>query len=154
MIEQTLKICQYCKAKCCNLGGADVTGAERETIIKAGYPDHFLKIGSNHYEMLSKNGRCPYLKKDNTCSIHRLRPLPCRCFPVHPEFIEGKKKYLLALCPLANKLPDEIIRNMKKNSAKIKNYIIKDRFLDTNLSKSEINIILRKMNKFKIKVLD
>lgn len=147
--KEILKICQKCGAKCCKLGGADVTLLERKRIINAKHPDYFLKINKNHYEMDSKNGICPYLKKNNSCSIYGVRPLPCLCFPVHPEFKNNKKKYFLALCPLGIILSKNIIKQLKKDSTKIKDHIIKNRFSDTNLSKSEINIIIKRFNKLK-----
>jgi Fe-S-cluster containining protein len=147
--KNILKICQDCGAKCCKLGGVDATNSERKRILNRGYPDHFLKIDEDHYEMNSKKARCPYLNKDNSCSIYEVRPLPCRCFPVHPEYENNKKKYLLALCPLGRVLPQNIIKGLRKESAKIRNHIIKNRFSHTNLSKSEIKVIIKRLNKFK-----
>lgn len=122
---------------------------ERKKILDAGYPDYFLKIDEDHYEMKSKNGRCPYLNKDDSCSIHEVRPLPCRVFPVHPEFENNNKKYLLALCPLSKVLSKKIIKKMKIDSTKIENHITKNRFSGTNLPKSEINVITKRFNRFK-----
>ena len=81
-----------CRANCRKLGWVDITRSERKKIFDAGCLDYLLKVDEDHYEMNSKDARCLYLNEDYSCSIHNVGPRPCRCFPVHPEFKNGKKK--------------------------------------------------------------
>lgn len=37
---------------------------------------------------LARNGRCPFLGKDNRCRIYPVRPRQCRTYPWWPELIE------------------------------------------------------------------
>ncbi|MBS3156938.1 YkgJ family cysteine cluster protein [Candidatus Woesearchaeota archaeon] len=152
--KEMFKICKKCGAKCCKLGGADVTNQEREIILSAGHTDHFVKIDSDHYEMKSKGSICPYLKEDNSCGIYHVRPIACRCFPIHPEFNNNKKEYLLALCPLGKVLPKELIDRMKKDSTRIMDHITKTRFTDTKLPKGEIEAIIKGVDKLKNFILE
>ncbi len=146
---EMLGICKKCGAKCCNLGGSDITEKERENILNAGYPDHTLMISENHYEFISKKGRCPYLKKDNSCGIQKAKPLACQCFPVHPEFVDGKKEYLLAQCPLGKALPREMILEMRDRATKYPDKIIKERLETSNLPKEDFELIKKRLNNFK-----
>lgn len=126
-----------------------MTGKERDRIIKAGYKDKFRKIGPDHYEMKSKKGICPYLDKKDTCTIHNARPLACRCFPVHPEYIKGKRTYLLEQCPLGKILTKKEIDTMKKAAQKMPADIIKNRFKRSRLPKSELKLILKQLRNFR-----
>jgi len=78
-----IDICKKCRASCCKLGGADFTLLEKNIVLKAGYPDFFVKINDNHYELKCTGGICPYLTKENSCSIYNFRPLVCKSFPVY-----------------------------------------------------------------------
>ena len=62
--DSALKVCQKCKASCCKLAGADFTKEEMQRVLKAGHPDHFVKLNENHYETKCKNGICPYLNTE------------------------------------------------------------------------------------------
>ena len=144
-----LKICVECKAKCCKLGGSNFTTKERNAILNAGYEDHTAKISRNHWEFKSKKGVCPYLKKDNSCKIHEVRPLACRCFPVHPEIEEKTKKYYLAQCPLGKVLHKKDVNKMLQDATKYPNNIIKERFEKTNITNEDFELIKKRLKKFK-----
>lgn len=150
---QILKICQRCKAKCCKIGGPDFTKKEMKLILKAGFKDCFRKINKNHYELKSKKGVCPYLAKDNSCSIHRLRPEMCKCWPVYIKYKGNKKEYFIAQCPLTPYLSKKEIEKMKKQASKINRKILETTFLDTKLPKSDLKLIEGRFNSFKFKRL-
>ncbi|MFW6046634.1 MAG: YkgJ family cysteine cluster protein [Candidatus Woesearchaeota archaeon] len=146
---EILDTCVKCGAKCCKLGGSNFTTKERNAIINAGYPDHIIELSPNHWEFISKKGICPYLNKDNSCSIHEVRPLACRCFPVHPEINNGKKEYYLAQCPLGKKLQQKIILQMKKDASKYPSKIIKERLEKSNVSEEDFILIKKRLKDFK-----
>jgi Fe-S-cluster containining protein len=144
-----LDVCVACGAKCCNLGGSNFTTKERNAILKAGYPDYTIKISPNHWEFVSKNAICPYLNKDNSCSIHEVRPLACRCFPVHAELENGKKVYYLAQCPLGKVLSKKDISQMKKDLAVYPDKIIQERLEKSHVSPKEFRLIKKRLKNFK-----
>ncbi len=144
-----LKICQKCKAACCKMGGSDLTEKEARRIIKANHPILFRRIDKNHYEMKSKGGVCPYLNKDHSCQIEDTKPLMCRSWPVDPEY-EGKKaEFLLMQCPLTQFLTSKQVKEMKKHAGKIRPHIINAAFSESKLSKSDIDLIYKRYQKFK-----
>ncbi len=147
--SEILKICKKCGAKCCNLGGSNITEKEREIIINAGHPDYTLMISENHYEFICENGRCPYLKIDNTCAIQEVKPVSCQCFPVHPEFVDGKKEYFLAQCPLGKAISSEMIVELRNHATKCSDKIVKERFETSNISKEDLELIKKRLNDFK-----
>lgn len=151
-----LKVCRKCKAACCKLGGSDFTETEMKRVLKAGHPDFFVKIGNNHYELKtkkgSKSGICPYLTKDNACSIHKLRPLTCRCWPVYINYKDGEGEYILFVCPLTPLLSGKDIREMKKQAGMVRE-IIRTTLSDSKLPKSEIRLIEKRFGRFKRKNL-
>jgi len=58
-----LEICKKCKAKCCKACGPtfDKEGVER--ILREGYGNYFVEVKKGFYELKTKRGVCPYLKK-------------------------------------------------------------------------------------------
>ena len=70
------------------------------------------KINNNHYETLTKNGACAYLRKDNICSIQKIKPKMCWAWPVHLDFRKNKKIYYLMHCPLTPYLSEKQIKIM------------------------------------------
>lgn len=142
------KTCRDCGAKCCKLGGADVTAEERERVLEAGNPDKFRKLGENHYEMIPVGTTCPYLNADNQCSIYDVRPYACRAFPVHPEIREGAKKYLLAGCPLSNLLSKKEIDTLSMHARKINDEVTSNRFSRTQLSPKQMTDIVHSFSEF------
>lgn len=142
-----LKICRKCKASCCKLGGADFTKLEMQKVLEEGYPNYFVKINEDHYEMKSKKGICPYLKKDNSCLIHKIKPSVCKSFPVYINH-DNKNSYLLINCPLSKFLTEKDVKSMK-NVAKSVKKIITTTFSSSKLSNSDLEIIDKRFKKFK-----
>ena len=58
-------------------------GVEKEIFIKK-LPEEF--VGGYEIRFL---GKCPFLK-DNKCSIHKNRPIHCRCFPIDNVLDNGE----------------------------------------------------------------
>ncbi|MEM4182157.1 MAG: YkgJ family cysteine cluster protein [Candidatus Pacearchaeota archaeon] len=77
--DKVLEVCQKCNAACCKMGGPDFTKSEMQKVLKAEHQNFFIKINSNYYELKSKKGVCPYLSKENSCLIHKEKPLMCKC---------------------------------------------------------------------------
>jgi Uncharacterised protein family (UPF0153). len=111
--DRSLEVCRRCKASCCRLGGPDFTGSEKDKILQAGKKDFFVEINKNHFEIDCKRGVCPYLAKDNSCSIHDIRPLMCRVWPLNIEFIKDEKYLMMIDCPLTPFLSKKDILEMK-----------------------------------------
>ncbi len=148
-----LKVCQTCKATCCKMGGPDFTKLEMQKVLKAGHPNFFVKISDNHYELKSKRGLCPYLSEDNSCSIHEVRPMMCKCWPVVVECDKDKKVFYLIDCPLTPLLSKHDISIMKKQASRIPKEIIVSSFSHSKLSKSDIKLIQKRFKGFKRKPL-
>lgn len=141
-------ICKECKAKCCTMGGADFTSSEKNKVIKAGHDDHFRKIAANHYEVISKKGICPYLNKENGCSIYNVRPAMCRSWLVYVNYSKDKREYVLMDCPLTKHLKRSQISDLKKQARKIQKRIVKGSVSKSKLSKNEIKLIMNRLNSF------
>ena len=104
-------ICAACGGICCKLGGVVATRNEIDAIIERGYPSHFIEIADGVYGTeWGDDGVCPYFI-DNECSIHEVRPLGCRLFPVVQT---TSRDILLIECPLAPHLSREEIQNSKE----------------------------------------
>jgi Fe-S-cluster containining protein len=144
-------ICGKCKASCCKLGGAEFTKKEMQRVLEAGYPNHFRKINSNHYETKTKKGVCAYLNANNHCTIQELKPKMCWAWPVNLDFQKNKKIYHLMSCPLTPYLSEKEISIMKH---KMKHYTKEFIFCDdTKMSDAEIKKVMKKYGKFKKKIL-
>jgi Fe-S-cluster containining protein len=134
------------------MGGADFTEKEMKRVLDTGFPNHFRKFGKNHYELKSKRGICPYLAKDNSCSIHSVRPSMCRCWPVYPEFHNGKRILMIAKCPLTPLLSKKNINKMKKQARGVSTDMA-DTISCSKLSASDIKLIKRRLARFKMRKL-
>jgi Fe-S-cluster containining protein len=148
----TLKVCQKCKSSCCKFGGADFSKVEMQKVLESGYPDYFVKINENHYEMKSRNRICPYLKKNNSCLIHKIRPAVCKSFPVYVKCNNNKTDFFLISCPLSKVLTERDVKYMKNIAESVKQ-IITTTFSSSKLPKSDLELIEKRFNKFKIKKL-
>lgn len=103
-------ICAECGGLCCKLGGVVATRNEVDAIIERGYPNYFVKIANGTYGTnWGNNGTCPYFQ-NNKCSIHAVRPLGCRLYPVVQSV---SREILLIECPLATYLSEKIVQNRK-----------------------------------------
>jgi len=142
-------ICKNCKAFCCKLGGGDFTEKEMLKVLKAGYKNYFSKIGENHYELKSKKGICPYLKKDYSCRIYKVRPIMCKCWPVFINVKKNKKEHIIVQCPLTSALTKEQIKAMKKQANKIDTSMISGIYVNSNLPNSDLKLIEKRYDSFK-----
>jgi Fe-S-cluster containining protein len=121
-----IEICKKCKAHCCKLGDLTVTDKEMDRILKAGFPNHFIRISKGRYDIKSKNGRCPYLKKDYSCQIYKVRPKFCMIWPINPEYRENKIEFNVIKCPLFPYLSETDINNAKNIALQIPLDMIKE----------------------------
>ena len=118
-------VCQECKAFCCRLVTPPVTEKEKQQILKAGFPDFFEKIGTDLYRIKSQDKkRCPYLKKDDSCSIHNVKPELCALWPVVPYYKNKKRGCLIIKCPLHSYLPKKFIDDSMREAKNIPLHII------------------------------
>jgi len=118
-------VCSHCKAYCCTLLLPSLTHKERQQILKAGFPDYFKKIQKDLYVIKSDSAsKCPYLKEDYLCSIHKVKPNLCKLFPVVPFYKNKKRGCVIIQCPLYPFLSKEVIDKMVKKAAKIPLHII------------------------------
>jgi len=148
-LENIKHVCKKCRGSCCKLGGADFTKKEMQKVLKAGFKNYFLKVGNYGYELKSKNGRCPYLSKNYSCSIHKVRPLMCRCWPVYAEYKNNKRKYIIIQCPLTPYLSKKQISEMKKQASKLSRKFIEWKDVHTNLPKKDFNLMIKRYNRFR-----
>ncbi len=150
--NKILDTCKTCQAACCKMCGPDFSEAEMKTVLEAGQANFFNKINEHHYELKTKEGLCPYLKEDNSCSIHELRPAMCRSWPVYPECSKSKKKYFQINCALTSLLSAEEIERLKKEAESIPTELLVSSYNNSALTKKEIKVGLEKFNKFKKKI--
>jgi Fe-S-cluster containining protein len=144
-----LEICRKCQASCCKFGGADFTGGEMRRVLDAGYPNYFVKINENHYEMKSERGTCPYLKSDYSCLIHDVRPLVCKSFPVYVVCKNNETEFCLIACPLSAVLSKNDIEVMKEQASQAEEIILTT-FSDSKLPKRDLELIEKRFSKFKM----
>ena len=147
--DMALEVCKRCKAACCRLGGPWFTKADKDKVLKAGYPDFFVMCDKDFYELKSKKGVCPYLGKDDSCSIQDAKPDMCTSWPVFSEYDGGKVSYTIAHCPLTPLLSGEDIKLMKIQAGRIPKHLIVYSLDKSKLSGQEIDLILRRFHKFK-----
>lgn len=150
----SLNVCKNCGAICCKtVGGPNVTKKEMQKVMNAGHPDFFVKHSDNHYEIKSKNGTCLYLRKDNLCSIHDVRPLVCRWWPVDYAYRNGRVEIFLAECPLTKYVSEKFIQHMKKQIKQLPKETILEFYGNTYLNDSEVKLIKENQARFKRKKL-
>ena len=151
--DKFLRVCRKCKASCCRMGGPNFTEKEMKKVLKAGHKNYFFEVRNKIYELKSKKGICPYLKKDNSCEIQKLKPLLCLSWPVFPSFRGKKGEYTLMECPLTKYLSKEDIDKCKKEASKISKQALEVALDYSTLPKSDVGLIKRRFNKFKQKRL-
>jgi len=150
-LEIIKDVCTKCGADCCKMGGAEFTKKEMDKVISAGFPAHFRKISEDHFETATKDGVCAYLGKDSLCSIHSLRPKMCKGWPVHLDFKDGKKIYLLMECPLTPLLSKSDISKMKKQMSGYTEEVL---FCNgTKMTPLETKKVVRKYEKYGMKII-
>jgi|SRR3989338_1749808 len=151
--DKILETCKACQATCCKMCGPDFSETEMKRVLAAGHPNFFNKINEHHHELKTKDGLCPYLKEDHSCSIHELRPAMCRSWPIYPECSKDKKKYFQINCDLTPLLSEEEIEKLKKESESIPKELLVSSYNNSGLAEEEIKIGLKKFNKFKKKII-
>lgn len=115
-----LEVCNQCKALCCTLLMPPVTEKEKHNILKAGFEDHFAKIGDGVYAIKpGDNGNCPYLKKDYSCKIHGVKPTLCKVWPVIPHYQNNKRDCIVIKCPLFPLISKKEFQQTKKEAERI-----------------------------------
>lgn len=121
----TYEHCSNCKLKknCCQdfedgIDNIVTTLQEKEQIInKVGksYNKYFKKINAEAYNIINKNGVCPFY--DDGCTIYDIRPSDCRLFPYDLKEIDGEYyliKYDLPCGSIeVNESVDEVIDVLK-----------------------------------------
>lgn len=123
--HQFRKVCSNCKAYCCSNVRPPITKDEKQIITNSGFKDHFIKIRNGIYEIKpGKDGNCPYLKKDFTCEIHKVKPKLCKVWPVVPRLKLDKKNYIVIKCPLYKYLSKEDLIEAKNEAENISTSII------------------------------
>ncbi len=147
--NKALNACKACGAVCCKMCGPDFTETEMKKVLEAGYPNFFIKVNKNHYELKTKDGACPYLKGDDSCSIYEARPSMCKCWPVYPECKTSKSEYFLIKCALTPLLSEQEIKELKKEAESIPKELLISSANNSTLPEREICMGLERFNKFK-----
>ena len=115
-----LDVCIRCKAYCCTVVQPPVTKKEKQTILTAGFEDHFIDMGNGIFEIKpGKNGNCPYLQNDYSCEIQSVKPQLCSVWPVVPRVKQSKRSYLVIKCPLYQYLSHKEVDQAKKDAEHI-----------------------------------
>ena len=118
-------VCYHCKAYCCTLVLPPITNSERQRILDAGFQDHFEKIQKNLFIIKSDSiSKFPYLTKNYSCSIHKVKPHLCRLWPVVPSYKNKKRGCVIIHCPLFPFLSNEVIDKKVKEALKMPIHII------------------------------
>ena len=152
--KKILKICLKCKSSCCKLGGADFTKKEMQKIVKSGTPVKLRKVSDNHYEFKTNGkGVCAYLDKNGACEIYKVRPSGCSCWPIeYPDYDKkGKPIFYISDCLLVKHLSKKEIEKLKKIAANVTKEISEGCVKNSNISKKEMALCLKRYNKFKMK---
>ncbi len=104
-------ICFDCGGQCCKIGGVIATEQEIEAITQSGHQDYFERLSEDVYgTKWGEDGICAYFE-NNECSIHSVRPLGCRMFPV----VQTKSGDIIVVeCPLSSQLSDEELMERKE----------------------------------------
>jgi len=121
-----LDVCKECKAYCCKAGGPKVSKKDRDKILKAGFKDCFVEVSNEVYAVKTKNDICPYLKRDYSCEIQKVKPGDCMAWPVIPGYKNSERFYMVAKCPLYAHLSKKAIEKAKLEASKIPINVIKE----------------------------
>lgn len=131
-----------CRAKCCFFGGPSMTKKEKDAVLRAGFKDYFIPC-HEYFDIKVKKGKCPYLK-NCLCSIHKVRPVSCKIWPVFGKLVNGKKKYVVYNCPLTPYLSKKELMKLKKMASKLPN-----RFYKLSWEGHMPKYILKKIERFR-----
>jgi len=99
--------CQMCGHCCHGKSTVSVSPVEQQAI--AGYLGITVSELLNNYcvelknrvEMKIVNGHCIFYGQDGRCSIHPVKPFPCRQWPLHPSILgdEAAWQAIFTDCP-------------------------------------------------------
>ena len=143
--SEFLNICQECKATCCKLGGTNLTKEEVDRVLKKGFENHFFEVKPGVFELKCKeDGVCPYLQEDYSCKIHEVKPLICTCWPIFPEYKDGKIKHELINCPLTKTMKKEDIDKCKKESLCVRLDVAKVTSDESLIPPEQLKLILKR----------
>ena len=142
-----LKVCKACDTFCCKQRLPPISIKEKEEILNMGNENYFIPLKDDIYTIKAlENGSCPYLKSDNTCHIHNVKPDLCKIWPIVPRIKNNKKEYIVIKCPIFPLLSEDDIKNSKKEAEKIPSEIINQLW---NIS----NELKEKYKKFEYEVI-
>jgi Fe-S-cluster containining protein len=120
-----ISVCKQCNAWCCTIVKPPVTKQEKDTILQAGFSDHFIQIDENIYQIQAEDQKpCPYLKKDYSCEIQHIKPKLCKIWPVIPRYKQNKRGYIIIKCPLYFHLTPQDIQQAKNEAAAVPQEIV------------------------------
>jgi Fe-S-cluster containining protein len=112
-----LSVCKQCTAWCCTMVKPPVTTQERNTILQAGFPDYFVQLNKDIYQIKAEEQHpCPFLKKDYSCEIQNVKPKLCKIWPVIPRYKQSKLEFIIINCPLTSTLHPSEIQHAKKEA--------------------------------------
>lgn len=114
---------KLCKSLCCH-NCAVLTGIEVSELIANVRKEYAVELESrrffrevkgqhgSYYAVKMIKGRCIFLNKENRCRIYACRPRLCELYPVTDIDNVDER------CPIAKRLPAEVIVDLKKRYAK------------------------------------
>jgi Fe-S-cluster containining protein len=109
--------CSHCRGCPCETSEA----GEYVTLIpdEAEYMAYRLRMAKRQdlaslVPEISESGICPFLKEER-CSIHDVRPIDCRSYPLVPQFEGNNIRFAMSkLCPYWMEIGDEFVRLFKR----------------------------------------
>ncbi len=115
MSEDFASICAKCDEKCCN-GIFILSQKEKDLLWKNGHGHH---IKEKHNYCVFEGDPCPFFKEDK-CSIHEIRPMVCRLWPLYIVVDEdGKLDFELEEdCPATKELGKEYFEKAKEKASR------------------------------------
>jgi hypothetical protein len=72
----------------------------------------------------------------------------CRSWPIDTDYKGKKAALVLIKCPLMPLLSSKQVKEMKKQAGKVLPHIINGGFCKSHLSKSDLNLIYKRFQKF------
>lgn len=119
------KECQICGQQCCRnsekFGKIALSEHDYQTIKdETDYKDFVQKIESEHgwiYLIKIKNNNCIFLKENGKCSIHAVKPLDCKIYPVLFKYKNGDITFFISeRCPFHDQVTPNFVEGAKKEA--------------------------------------
>jgi Fe-S-cluster containining protein len=121
------EVCQICGQQCCRktekfgkiaLSEKDYQKIKEETSCK----DFVYKVESENgwiYLAKIKDNNCIFLEENGKCSIHSIKPLDCRIYPVLFRYQKGDIIFFISdRCPFHEQVPSEYVKKAKEEAEK------------------------------------